>query len=82
MADSTSPRLRGALDGIPTYKPGQPAPVREGASNFKLSSNENPFPPLSGVVEAATAVLDGTEFEVVLAQRGVLQTGGCPPAAR
>ena len=50
MADGT-PRLRGALDGIPTYKPGQPAPRGASASNFKLSSNENPYPPLPSVLD-------------------------------
>ncbi|MFG2819505.1 histidinol-phosphate transaminase [Kitasatospora sp. NPDC048365] len=45
------PRLRPTLDAIPTYKPGKPA----GADSFKLSSNENPYPPLPGVLEAAVA---------------------------
>ncbi|MEV4612228.1 histidinol-phosphate transaminase [Kitasatospora sp. NPDC049258] len=45
------PRLRPTLDGIPTYKPGKPA----GADAYKLSSNENPYPPLAGVLEAALA---------------------------
>ncbi|WP_371503365.1 histidinol-phosphate transaminase [Kitasatospora sp. NBC_00374] len=45
------PRLRPSLDGIPTYKPGKPA----GADAYKLSSNENPYPPLAGVLEAAVA---------------------------
>jgi histidinol-phosphate aminotransferase len=45
------PRLRPTLDGIPTYRPGKPA----GADAYKLSSNENPYPPLPGVLEAAVA---------------------------
>jgi histidinol-phosphate aminotransferase len=53
------PRLRGALEGIPTYKPGRPAAAREGADadvpSYKLSSNENPYPPLPGVLERAVA---------------------------
>ncbi|MDB1086202.1 histidinol-phosphate transaminase [Streptomyces sp. ACA25] len=48
---SEGPRLRPALDGIPTYKPGRPA--APGAVTYKLSSNENPYPPLPGVMEAA-----------------------------
>ncbi len=48
------PRLRGTLDGIPLYKPGRPAAAGEGAPAYKLSSNENPYPPLPGVLEAAT----------------------------
>ncbi|MEW2518720.1 histidinol-phosphate transaminase [Actinacidiphila alni] len=55
----TTPKLRAELDGIPTYKPGRP-PAAEGSGDrtgpaFKLSSNENPYPPLPGVLEAATA---------------------------
>jgi len=45
------PRLRPTLDGIPTYKPGKPA----SADSYKLSSNENPYEPLPGVLEAAVA---------------------------
>ncbi|MBP0459432.1 histidinol-phosphate transaminase [Streptomyces montanisoli] len=50
----TGPRLRAQLDGIPTYKPGRPAPAG-GVTTYKLSSNENPYPPLPGVMEQATA---------------------------
>ncbi|MFG2997493.1 histidinol-phosphate transaminase [Streptomyces sp. NPDC048340] len=49
-----SPKLRAALDGIPTYKPGKPA-AAGGAVAYKLSSNENPYPPLPGVLESAVA---------------------------
>jgi histidinol-phosphate aminotransferase len=51
---STSPRLRGALQGVPTYKPGRPAAVRDGAMSYKLSSNENPYPPLPSVLDAVS----------------------------
>ncbi|MEE1754317.1 histidinol-phosphate transaminase [Streptomyces sp. SP18CS02] len=52
----TSPRLRAVLDGIPTYKPGKPAAAAvEGPVAYKLSSNENPYPPLPGVMESALA---------------------------
>ncbi|OEU90311.1 aminotransferase [Streptomyces abyssalis] len=47
------PRLRSALEGIPTYKPGRPA--ASGPAAYKLSSNENPYPPLPGVLETLTA---------------------------
>ncbi|AYG81693.1 Putative phenylalanine aminotransferase [Streptomyces hundungensis] len=50
----TSPKLRPELDGIPTYKPGKPA-ASDGPVAFKLSSNENPYPPLPGVMESAVA---------------------------
>jgi histidinol-phosphate aminotransferase len=46
----TSPKLRAELEGIPTYKPGKPA-VADGPAAYKLSSNENPYPPLPGVME-------------------------------
>jgi histidinol-phosphate aminotransferase len=55
MADGTAPRLRGALEGIPTYRPGRPAATGSGAPSFKLSSNENPYPPLPSVLEVVTA---------------------------
>ncbi|MEU4168111.1 histidinol-phosphate transaminase [Streptomyces sp. NPDC026665] len=53
MSD-TNPKLRAELAGIPTYKPGKPA-AAGGAVAYKLSSNENPYPPLPGVVESLTA---------------------------
>jgi histidinol-phosphate aminotransferase len=49
----TGPRLRPALDGIPAYVAGRsPAPA-PGLTTYKLSSNENPYPPLPGVLEVA-----------------------------
>lgn len=49
---ANTPRLRGALDALPSYRPGRaPAPSAEGPV-FKLSSNENPYPPLPGVLDA------------------------------
>ncbi|MBA2807473.1 histidinol-phosphate transaminase [Streptomyces sp. KM273126] len=50
----TSPKLRAELDGIPTYKPGKPA-AAGGPVAYKLSSNENPYPPLPGVLESVMA---------------------------
>ncbi|MGW3285937.1 histidinol-phosphate transaminase [Streptomyces sp. NPDC001002] len=50
----TSPKLRAELAGIPTYKPGKPA-AAGGPVAYKLSSNENPYPPLPGVLESVTA---------------------------
>jgi histidinol-phosphate aminotransferase len=44
------PSSRQSLSGIPAYRAGLPAPT----GSAKLSSNENPFPPLPGV-EAAIA---------------------------
>jgi histidinol-phosphate aminotransferase len=50
MSD-TGPRIRPALSGIPAYKPGRPPQPREGVTSYKISSNENPYPPLPAVVE-------------------------------
>ena len=51
-------RLRKTLDEVPAYKPGKPAAPVEGLTAYKISSNENPYPPLPSVVkvvaEAAT----------------------------
>ena len=48
----TTPRFRPALDTIPAYKAGKP-PAAGQRTSYKLSSNENPYPPLPGVVERA-----------------------------
>ncbi len=45
----SQPRLRSALDSVPAYVPGKPASAPEGVTAYKLSSNENPFPPLDSV---------------------------------
>lgn len=44
--------LRPAVSGLPAYVAGRPAPSRADLATYKLSSNENPFPPLPGVLEA------------------------------
>jgi histidinol-phosphate aminotransferase len=48
-----APRPRPALAEVPAYVAGRPPAVREGLPTYKLSSNENPYPPLPGIVEAA-----------------------------
>lgn len=67
------PRIRTALSGLPVYVPGKASP-----GLVKLSSNENPFPPLPGVLaRAATAAetlhrypdLAATELTSELARR-------------
>ncbi|MDO5682329.1 MAG: histidinol-phosphate transaminase [Propionibacteriaceae bacterium] len=45
--------IRAAVAGLPSYKPGKPAVT--GDRTFKLSSNENPFPPLPEVLAATQA---------------------------
>jgi len=44
-------RLRKTLDGVPAYKPGKPAAPVEGLTAYKISSNENPYPPLPSVLD-------------------------------
>ena len=55
---ATGPRVRPAIADLPAYVPGKPPAPREGVTTYKLSSNENPFPPLPGVLEAAAAAAD------------------------
>ena len=50
-------RLRSAIAGLPVYTAGKTAPGMDRAPSFKLSSNENPFPPLPGVMEATAAAV-------------------------
>ena len=50
----TSPQPRDCVSRIPAYVAGKPPLARPGLTTYKLSSNENPYPPLPGVVEAAT----------------------------
>ena len=49
-----SPQPRSTVLAIPAYVAGKPPVAREGLTSYKLSSNENPYPPLPGVLEAAT----------------------------
>jgi histidinol-phosphate aminotransferase len=49
---AATPRLREAVGALPAYKAGK-APVPGTGETFKLASNENPYPPLPGVLEAA-----------------------------
>ncbi|WP_193614990.1 histidinol-phosphate transaminase [Nocardioides lijunqiniae] len=50
----TSPTPRAHVARIPAYVPGKPPTPRPGHTTYKLSSNENPYPPLPGVLEAAS----------------------------
>jgi histidinol-phosphate aminotransferase len=49
---SLTPQPRAALADIPAYVPGKPPTPRPGLATYKLSSNENPYAPLSGVLDA------------------------------
>lgn len=48
---ATPVRLRAAIDALPAYTPGRPASAPEGVTAYKISSNENPFPPLPSVLD-------------------------------
>src|SRR3954469_14968727 len=54
----TSPQPRDCISQIRAYVAGKPPRARDGLTTYKLSSNENPYPPLPGVVEAATAAAE------------------------
>jgi histidinol-phosphate aminotransferase len=45
-------RVRPAVMRVPVYVPGKPAATDGGRVAYKLSSNENPYPPLPGVLKA------------------------------
>lgn len=46
--------LREVLARMPDYKPGRPAHAPVGLKAYKLSSNENPYPPLPSVLASIT----------------------------
>ncbi|MEI7778603.1 MAG: histidinol-phosphate transaminase [Actinomycetes bacterium] len=84
MSTANGPRLRAALGGIPAYRAGARPVARPGVTTFKLSSNENPYPPLPGVLDIAVRAAAGmanypdpanTELVHALAERfGVATT--------
>ena len=55
MSNQNPPRPRETVAAIPAYVAGKPPAPRPGQQVYKLSSNENPYPPLPGVVEAVEA---------------------------
>ncbi len=48
----TLPQLRPDIEGLPPYKAGQRPVSRDDLVTYKISSNENPFPPLPSVLRA------------------------------
>jgi histidinol-phosphate aminotransferase len=52
---TTRVHLRAALEAVPAYTPGKPAAAPPGVTAYKISSNENPYPPLPSVLDAVTA---------------------------
>ncbi|MDX6249732.1 MAG: histidinol-phosphate aminotransferase [Kribbellaceae bacterium] len=53
MTPEDEVRFRACLDDVAAYKPGRPPERTDGRPTYKLSSNENPYPPLPGVLAAA-----------------------------
>ena len=46
------PRLRPTLGAVPSYVPGRPPQgAAPGTATYKISSNENPYPPLPAVLD-------------------------------
>jgi len=51
-------KIRPVVAGLPSYSAVKPAPKRDPELSFKLYANENPFPPLPGVIEATAAAIE------------------------
>lgn len=58
FGESAGVRLRPVLEQVPGYVPGRAAVADPGVTPYKISSNENPFPPLPSVRDAASAALE------------------------
>ena len=52
MTTPSTPQPRSHIRDIPAYVPGKPPTPRPDLVTYKLSSNENPYPPADAVVEA------------------------------
>jgi len=52
FADPSRVLLRAALGAVPAYVAGRPAPDVPGLVTYKVSSNENPYPPLPAVLRS------------------------------
>ncbi|GAA1426612.1 histidinol-phosphate transaminase [Microlunatus lacustris] len=69
-------RIRPAVAALPAYKPGRPAPTGSAGPAHKLSSNENPYPPLPGVLAATEAAVAGMNRYPDLANTAVAAAVG------
>ncbi|MEP7036022.1 MAG: histidinol-phosphate transaminase, partial [Actinomycetota bacterium] len=80
---SRTVRLREALAAVPSYKPGKPAAAREGVTAYKISSNENPYPPLPSVLkvvqDAAMQMNRYPDMAVTELTQAIAQRLGVPP---
>jgi histidinol-phosphate aminotransferase len=81
MSDSEV-RLRAALDQVPAYVPGKPAAAPEGVTAYKVSSNENPYPPLPSVLDvvrdAAASINRYPDMAVTELTQALATTLGVP----
>ena len=77
-------RLRAALDALPAYVPGRPAVTKPGQTAYKVSSNENPYPPLERVraviAEAAANVNRYPDLAVTALTAAIAEHVGVEPA--
>ncbi|MEE1621003.1 histidinol-phosphate transaminase [Zafaria sp. Z1313] len=60
---------RPVLDRLPKYAAGKPPAAVEGLTPFKLSSNENPLPPVPGVLAAIERGVDYNRYPDPLATK-------------
>ncbi len=58
-APTSTVRLRGLIDALPAYAPGRRAAARPGVTAYKISSNENPYPPLPSVLDVVREAAGG-----------------------
>ncbi len=84
MSEPVPVRLRAVLDSLPAYTPGRPARTRPGVTAYKISSNENPFPPLPGVLDvvrdAAGTMNRYPDMAVVDLTEAIARRLGMPPS--
>jgi histidinol-phosphate aminotransferase len=67
-------RLRSTLRGVPSYVPGRPAAAGDaGTPAYKISSNENPYPPLPSVVEVVARAAEQMNRYPDMAAAGLVQ---------
>jgi histidinol-phosphate aminotransferase len=62
-------RPRSVIDRLPRYAAGKPPLAVEGLTSYKLSSNENPLPPLPAVVRAIAEQTDFNRYPDPLSSR-------------
>ena len=77
--------IRAALSALPSYVPGRPAGADAGRTTYKVSSNENPYPPLDSVrkviEEAAAGVNRYPDMAVGELTAAIAEALGVQPAS-